>query len=232
MKTLRNTLTTLLATGAIVTATSASALPQGWGDYLPAWTATASSCSVDESSADKYEFSGTQFRYLGTNVSNFGVFTSNAAASGNSAIIVRPNPTYQPITVRCNVTPIYDYVPAVPAASGDLFGTPAYWKSADWNALIVGYKDTDGISTKAQVSASLRKVSRATLGETTVATFNSNLSANVSANEDVKQFTHTFDFQNNDYYVEINLIRQDATVATPVAYSVRLAKGEFAPIIH
>ena len=83
---------------------------------------------------------------------------------------------------------MYDYVPAIPAASGDLFGTPASWKSADWNALIVGYKDPDGISTKAQVSASLRKVSRATLTETTIATFSSNLSANVAANEDIKQF--------------------------------------------
>jgi hypothetical protein len=41
----------------------------------------------------------------------------------------------------------------------------ASWISADWNALIVGYKDSDGIGTKAQVSAVLRKVNRATLGE-------------------------------------------------------------------
>lgn len=230
MKTLRNTLTTLLATGVIVTATSASALPQGWGDYLPAWTATASSCSVDESSAGKYEFSGTQFRYLGDNVSNYGALFSSTAASSSLFTIAKPS--YQPITVRCNVTPVYDYVPAVPAAEGDLFGTGASWKSADWNALIVGYKDTDGISTKAQVSASLRKVSRATLGETTITTFNSNLSANVAANEDIKQFAHAFDFQNNGYYVEINLLRTDTTVATPVAYSVRLAKGGFAAILH
>ncbi|MDP1614960.1 MAG: hypothetical protein Q8L68_04110 [Methylococcales bacterium] len=132
--------------------------------------------------------------------------------SSNNAIIINSTPTYQPITVRCNVTPIYDYVPVIPAASGDLFGTPASWKSADWNMLIVGYKDPDGISAKAQVSASLRKVSRSTLGESTIATFNSNLSANVAANEDIKQFNHTFDFQNNDYYVEINLVRQDATL--------------------
>jgi|GEM_PF-1141302 len=232
MKTLRNTLMTLLATGAIVTATGASALPQGWGDTLPAWTSTASSCSVDESSSGKYEFAGTQFRFKGNNISNFGVLVSNAVSTVSNAIITRPNPTYQPITVRCNVTPIYDYVPEVPAPSDGFIGTPACWKSADWNALIVGYKDPDGISTKAQVSASLRKVSRATLGETTIATFNSNDSANVSANEDIKQFTHAFDFQNNEYYVEINLIRTDTSVATPVAYSVRLAHGEFGVILH
>ena len=231
MKTIRQTLTTLFAAGIIISANTASALPQGWGDYLPSWTATASSCSVDESSTGKYEFSGTQFRYLGDNISNYGIVTS-AVTPSTSLVIVRPTATYQPITVRCNVTPVYDYVPAIPAASGDLFGTPASWKSADWNALIVGYKDTDGISTKAQVSASLRKVSRATLTETTLATFSSNLSATVAANEDIKQFTHTFDFQNNEYYVEINLLRTDTSVATPVAYSVRLAKGEFATILH
>jgi len=230
MKTLHTTLKTLLATATIVTATSVSALPQDWADYLPSWTATASSCSIDESSSGKYEFSGTQFRYLGSNVSNYGVFLSNARSTGNNAVVVTPTSTYQPITVRCNVTPVYDYVPAVPAAPGSLFGTPAYWKSADWNALIVGYKDTDGISTKAQVSASLKKVSRATLGESTIATFDSNLSASVAANEDIKQFTHAFDFQNNEYYVEINLVRTATTVATPVAYSVRLAKGQFTTV--
>ncbi|WP_019865529.1 hypothetical protein [Methylovulum miyakonense] len=211
MKTLRNTLKALLATSAIATATCASALPAGWLDSLPAWTATASSCSVDESSAGKYEFWLSQFRYLGSNVSGAG-----------SSPFFLP----QPITVRCNVTPIYDYVPANP----NVFGSTASWISPSWNSLIVGYKDTDGISTKAQVSAALRKVSRATLGESTVATFNSNLSASVVAHEEVKQFNHTFDFQNYDYYVEINLIRADTTVTTPVAYSVRLTNG-YVPVI-
>ena len=81
MKTIRQTLITLFATGIIISATTASALPQGWGDYLPSWTATASSCSVDESSAGKYELSGTQFRYLGDNISNYGVFTRGVIKS-------------------------------------------------------------------------------------------------------------------------------------------------------
>lgn len=224
MKTLRTALMTLVATSTLVAATSASALPQNWGDYIPAWTATASSCAVDESSASKYEFSGTQFRYLGNNISSFGIFTNAAANTSKNQITILP--TYQPLTVRCNVTPMYDYVPAVPAAPGNLFGTPASWKSINWNALVVGYKDTDGISAKAQVIASLKKLNRATMTESTIATFNSNLSASVAANEDVKQFTHTFDFQANDYYVEINLRRTDSTVATPVAYSVRLTNGQ------
>lgn len=219
MKPLRKLIMTILATGAVVAASNASALPQGWYDDLPAWTATASSCSMDESSTAKAEFSGSQFRFLGTNVSDFGPVLIGASAK---SILVGQVNSYKPITVRCNVTPMYDYVPMVP---GELFDIPAYWKSASWNSLIVGYKDADGISSKAQVSASLKKVTRATLSEATIATFNSNLSASVVANEDVKQFTHDFDFLNNDYYVEINLVRQDTTVATPVAYSVRLAKG-------
>lgn len=224
MKTARKSLmTSLAATGSLFIAANASALPQGWSDYLPAWTATASSCAVDESATGKYEFVGAQFRYKGTNVSPL-----NLSRPSIDSIVV--GPSYQPLTVRCNVTPVYDYVPAVPAAEGDLFGTPASWKSADWNTLIVGYKDPDGISSKSQVMVSLRKLSRATLTESTIASFDSNVSANAVANEDIKQFTHAFDFQNNEYYVEINLIRQDIGVATPVAYSVRLANGSFLQI--
>lgn len=230
MKTLHNAVMTLLTVGTLAGATSASALPANWSDLLPAWTSTASSCAIDESSASKYEVTGTQFRFLGNNVSNFGIFSANAAKQSSSSISVTQS--YQPITVRCNVTPVYDYIPAVPAAPGDLFGTPASWTSADWNSLIVGYKDTDGISAKAQVSASLKKISRTTMLESTIATFNSNLSANVAANEDVIQFTHKFDFHANDYYVEINLIRQDTSVTTPVAYSVRLAKGNVGGVLH
>jgi len=212
MKTLRNTLMSLLATSAIVTSTGVSALPTGWVDGLPAWTATASSCSVDESSTGKYEFANSQFRYLGTNISSVSGFA--------------PFFFPQPITVRCNVTPIYDYI-YIPADSSDVITIPAtvVAKSPSWNSLIVGYKDTDGISTKAQVTASLKKISRATLGESTIATFNSNPTGSVAAQEDVTPFNHTFDFQNNDYYVEINLYRTDTSVATPVAYSVRLANG-------
>jgi len=214
MKTLRNTLMTLLATGTIVAATTASALPAGWVDSLTAWTATASSCAVDESSAGKYEFNLSQFRYLGANFSD---------TTGRP-----PLSTLKPITVRCNVTPIYDYLKGAP----DIFLPNAVAISPDWNTLIVGYKDTDGISTKARVTASLKRVIRATMGESTVATFDSNLSASVVANEDVKAFSHIIDFQHNDYYVEINLTRTDTTVATPVAYTVRLANGHPPIILH
>ena len=226
MNTLRTSLITLLATGSLFAATNASALPANWFDELPAWSSTASSCSVDESSTGRYEFSGAQFRYKGDKISPASRMASTAGGITTGGIVIGIGTGLQPITVRCNVTPIYDYVPAVPAAPGDFVGTNAYWKSADWNTLIVGYTDPDGISTKTQVTASLRKLNRATLTESVIAVFNSNTSANAVANEDVKQFTHSFDFLHNEYYVEINLTRQDATVATPVAYSVRLAKGD------
>lgn len=230
MKTLRTSIIALLTIGTLAGATTASALPDDWSDNLPAWTATASSCAVDESSTSKYEVIGSQFRFSGSNVSNYGIFTSTAGHDLSSGFSTTA--TYQPIIVRCNVTPVYDYVPAVPAAPGDLFGTPAAWVSADWNSLIVGYKDTDGISTKAQVNAALKRINRATMTESTIATFNSNALPSVAANENVKQFTHKFDFSANDYYVEISLIRKDTTVATPVAYSVRLAQGSVGTILH
>ncbi|KJV06472.1 hypothetical protein [Methylocucumis oryzae] len=226
MKTLRSTLLTLLAVGSVVGANSASALPSGWYDTLPAWTSTASACSVDESSVGKYEFIGSQFRFLGNNISNqTGVVAVPLTRATSDAIL---GPVFQPITVRCNVTPMYDYVPA---QKGDLFEIPASWKSVSWNSLVVGYKDPDGISTNASVTASLRKLSRATMTESTIASFNSNSSASVVAVEDVKKFTHTFDFLNNDYYIEINLVRKNTNVVTPVAYSVRLTTGDVAPII-
>lgn len=214
MHAFRTLLTAVLGLGAVMATTTASALPAGWSDSLPAWTATASSCAVDESSTGKYEFINSAFRFQGTNVSNPGLFTG----------------TYQPITVRCNVTPMYDYVPARTIPGDITIQVPASWKSVNWNALVVGYTDPDGLNTNAQVSATLRKLSRATLTETNIATFNSNSFPILTKTEEVKTFTHTFDFQNNEYYVEISLTRAKGAsttsqVATPVAYSVRLTNG-------
>lgn len=217
MKTLHKNLIGLLGAATMIVSTQAFALPAGWVDGVPAWSSTASSCALDESSKNKYEFSLSQFRFFGTNVSDVTT----------STIGTIPLTLPVPITVRCNVTPMYDYVPAVPAPPGGLFGTPAYWASTiNWNALVVGYKDPDGVGTKAQVTAALRKVSRATLAESTIATFSSNAFANTGNIENVKTFTpQAFDFQANEYYVEINLYRTDTTVVTPVAYSVRLTSG-------
>ena len=207
MKILRNSVMTLLASATVFAATNASALPTGWVDSLTAWTATASSCSVDESSFGKYEFNGSQFRYLGTNIS--------------TTVGTPPFVLSQPIVVRCNVTPIYDYVKGLP----DGFIPNAVAKSPDWNTLIVGYKDADGVLTTTRVSAVLKRVIRSSLVESTVATFDSNLFTSLVAHEDVKAFTHAFDFQNNSYYVELSLTRANTSVITPTVYSVRLANG-------
>ena len=225
MTNFRTLLIALLGTGAALMTTSASALPANWSDTLPAWTATASSCAVDESSAGKYEFLGSQFRFLGTNVSN-----QLSLSPTTTAIAV--GPVYQPITVRCNVTPMYDYIPAKTIPGDITIQVPAGWKSVNWNALVVGYKDPDGLNSNANVSVQLKRVSRATLGEATVATFNSNSFVKLTQGEEVKHFTHAFDFQNNEYYVEISLIRTKTTVASPVAYSVRLTNGGIDTVIQ
>lgn len=225
MNALRQLLTGLIGAGAALMATSASALPPNWSDTLPAWTATASSCAVDEGSAGKYEFVNGQFRFLGTNYSDLVLSTTPFGQIS----------TYAPITVRCNVTPMYDYVPSYTQPATDPDGiaitVPASWKSVDWNALVVGYKDPDGVGTAAQVIARLKRMNRATFAEATVATFDSNASAVVAATQDVATFKQKFDFQNYEYYVEINLIRANKTVVSPTAYSVRLTNGSAGTIL-
>ena len=227
MNAFRTFLTGLVCASATLTATTASALPDGWSDTLPAWTTTASACSVDEGSAGRFEFAGAQFRFLGANTSatNTPPVSTARLAVEPSAIIVAPLPLAFPITVRCNVTPVYDYVPAKPATGDFNFGTPAAWVSANWNALVVGYKDPDGVGKEARVLATLRRINRANLADNLVATFDSNKKTSVLQTEDVVQFNHTFDFQKFEYYVEFNLYRNNENVATPVAFSARLTNG-------
>ncbi len=225
MNAFRTFLTGLVCASATLTATTASALPDGWSDTLPAWTTTASACSADEGSAGRYEFFNSQFRFLGANTSATTTPITNARlAVEPSAIIVNPLPLAFPITVRCNVTPVYDYVPATVITGDITINQPAAWVPAKWNALVVGYKDPDGIGTGARVLATLKRLNRATLTENTVATFDSNKKASVIQTEDVVQFTHAFDFQKFEYYVEFNLYRTSANVV-PVAYSARLTNG-------
>jgi hypothetical protein len=220
MKTIRNALAGLLGAGSLMTATGASAqLPAGWTEGLPAWTQTASSCAIDEGSTSKYEFNNAKFRFKGTNISDAASVVSTTAVVGG--VSTAP----QPIVVRCNVAPLYDYVPAVPAGPNDLFGVPASWKSVSWGTLIVGYQDPDGKGTATQVKAILRKVDRTTLTETSITTFDSNSFSDTALTENYKQFTHTFDFLKYEYYVEIDLVRTKANVATPQAVSVRLTNG-------
>jgi hypothetical protein len=191
MKLIRKALTSMFGASAIMMATNVSAqLPAGWDDTLPAWTSAASSCSVDESSAGKYEFYGPTFRFLGANV-------SLTPGSGGLWYDL-------PITVRCNVTP---------------------QQGISWNALVVGYKDPDGMNMSAQVVVRLVHVNRATAAESTITTFNSNDVDDNVMTEGVKTFSHTFDFKNYAYYVYIDLSRNSTEVASPIVHSVRLTNG-------
>lgn len=234
MNAFRTILTGLVCATATLATTTASALPSGWSDTLPAWTSTASACSADEGSAGRYEFSGSQFRFLGANTSATTTPVSNARIADATAIIVPPLVLSFPVTVRCNVTPVYDYVPAktIPASGPDgiAIDVAAGWVSAKFNALVVGYKDPDGIGTDTRVLATLKRLNRATLTENTVATFDSNKKPAVVQGEELVQFNHAFDFQNYEYYVDINLYRNKATVPTPVAYSARLTYGSISNI--
>lgn len=108
-----------------------------------------------------------------------------------------------PIVVRCNVLNPLDA------------GNPV------WNSMFVGYQDPDGTGITYQVIARLKRLSRATGGIATIATFNSNLSSNTARGEGLVTFSHTFDFLRNEYFVEILISRIDKR-ANPVAYMVRL----------
>lgn len=161
-------------------------------EFLPAWTHTASSCAVDESALNKYQFSLADFSFKGTETSDV-LYWIGA-------------PIAQPIVARCNVVN--------PLDSGD----------PDWNALIVGYQDPDGTSTAHSVRARLYRVSRPTGTVSQVAAFDSNSSSTTTRTEKQVIFSHSFDFLNNEYFVQMELIRQN-TNQNPVIYSARLTKA-------
>ena len=117
-------------------------------------------------------------------------------------ISVFSNSRSQPIVARCNVLNPLDT------------GNPL------WNKLVVGYLNPMGAGT---VVVDLKKVTRAG-SVATIATFNSSnfnqpdfflrLEASVT-------FNHTFDFLNNQYYVEIRILRHD-TDGNPGVFAIRL----------
>ncbi|MCI0417135.1 hypothetical protein L0222_30560 [bacterium] len=112
-----------------------------------------------------------------------------------------------PIIARCNVVNPLDQ------------GNPA------WNAIILGYQDPDGIGTNHSVRAKLFSVSRPTGSTTLIAFVNSNTSGNTGRTELAIKFSHSFDFLNNEYFVQIELIRKNQN-AGPVAFMVRLTQLE------
>jgi hypothetical protein len=114
-------------------------------------------------------------------------------------------PITQPIVARCNVVNPLDS------------GNPS------WNALIVGYQDPDGTGTAHSVRVRLYRVSRHNGTAYQVAVFSSNSSSATGRTEGLTEFSHTFDFLNNEYFVQMELIRQN-TNQNPVIYHVRLTR--------
>lgn len=117
-----------------------------------------------------------------------------------------------PIIARCNVLNPLDA------------GNPV------WDALVVGYRDPDGTGTAHRATARLFRVSRPTGNVFQVAAFNSNTNAvNITTRtEGLVQFNHTFDFLNNEYFVQIELVRT-STSLNPQAFSVRLTDADEVP---
>ncbi len=119
-----------------------------------------------------------------------------------------------PIIARCNVL------------------NPLDGGNPQWSALIVGFDDPDATGAVHRVTAALRRVSRFTGSVSTVASFNSNgnnlLSNPSGRREALVQFNHNFDFEGNEYYVELGLTRT-ATSGNPVVYSARLTRAQPVP---
>ncbi|MDD5272194.1 MAG: hypothetical protein PHU14_05695 [Methylovulum sp.] len=94
-----------------------------------------------------------------------------------------------------------------------------------WNTLIVGYMDPDLQNKGASVVARLIQVKRATGSIITLATFDSNNNAVAGRTEGFVNFTAPFDFHNNAYFVQLELIRTTTEVLSPIVYSARLVNS-------
>ena len=112
------------------------------------------------------------------------------------------------IYTRCNVTN--------PLDDG---GNP------DWSLLEVVYFDQDGQSESYQVTAELVRVSNSSGGIYTLATFDSNdFVESLDAQTRTEDFNDNFDFSEFAYYVEIKVVRENAT-NNPAVSIVRLRQG-------
>jgi hypothetical protein len=90
-----------------------------------------------------------------------------------------------------------------------------------WNTLVMGYQDPDGTGINYQVTAQLVRVDRSSGVSTIVKTISSNSFAATGPTSRSVTFTHTFDFDNNAYFVTLTLDRVDTT-ANPSVWYVQL----------
>lgn len=101
----------------------------------------------------------------------------------------------------------------------------------NWDGLIVGYRDPDGLGTGSRVTATLFRVSRSTGGTASVAQFDSNKwRAVTSWQEGLVEIpsTRKFDFANYEYHVLISLYRS-STAQSPYVTKLRIAPVEEVP---
>ena len=90
-----------------------------------------------------------------------------------------------------------------------------------WNTMVVGYQDPDGTGINYQVTAQLVRVDKSTGVSTFIKTFSSNSFVGTGATSHSASFTHTFDFDNNAYFVTLTLDRVDST-NNPAVWFVQL----------
>lgn len=107
------------------------------------------------------------------------------------------------IVSRCNVTNPKDS------------GVPG------WTTMVVGYQDPDGTGTNYQVDAQLYRVLKSTGAYGLIKTFDSSSFSGTGATSHSVTFTHTFDFTNYAYWVELTLTRGD-TASNPAVWFVAL----------
>lgn len=172
----------------------------------PVWTHTASSCAIDSEDLDSYAFIGPNVTYSNDNL------TEDKNLGGNIFYYPIPNP----VSARCNITNPYDNSTGLANPS--------------WDLLWLGYQDPDGEGERYRVLARLYGVDALT-GETSViTTFDSNLQSSYTDDDDNLEMdptvrrmglSHEWDFNNNYYYVTLDLYRYDA-LYNPKIWGVRL----------
>jgi len=77
--------------------------------------------------------------------------------------------------------------------------------------MVVGYQDPDGTGIDYQVVAQLVRVDKSSGVATFLKTFSSNSFVSTGATSHNVSFTHTFDFDNNAYYITLTLDRVDSS---------------------
>jgi hypothetical protein len=90
-----------------------------------------------------------------------------------------------------------------------------------WNTLVVGYTDPDGTGINYQVTAQLARVDKSSGTATILKTFSSNSFVDKGSTSHNVSFTHTFDFDNNAYFVTLTLDRV-STSDKPAVWFVQL----------